>query len=108
MAACSGPEAPDAAVCRDVITRLCQTSFCPGVSEQIRPGLDCDATLLERTGCGAEDFTFSTPSRERFLSCREPLLNQGISTETPPACTDTLRFLAGCEDVTDFFQGVQP
>jgi hypothetical protein len=78
------------------------------VSEQLQPGLDCEATLLERTGCGAEDFTFSSPSRERFLSCREPLLRRGTRTERPPACEDTSRFLAECRDVADFFRGGAP
>lgn len=108
LAACSGPPAPDAALCQDVVTRLCLTSACPGVSAQLSPGLDCEATLLERTGCEAEDFAFSTPTRERFLTCREPLLRQGITTEQAPACSDTLEFLSECQDVVGFFRGGQP
>lgn len=108
LAACSGPPAPDAALCQDVVTRLCQTAACPGVGEQLVPlGPDCEASLLERTGCGAEDFTFTTPGRERFLSCREPLLRRGTTTERPPACEDTSDFLAGCEDVASLFRGGQ-
>ncbi|NVJ28033.1 MULTISPECIES: hypothetical protein [Myxococcus] len=108
LTACSGPEAPDAAVCRDVVTRLCQTSACPGVAEQLPPGLDCEATLLERTGCGAEEFTFSSPSRERVLDCREPLIRVGTTTERPPSCEDTRQFLVDCPDVTAFFRGEEP
>jgi hypothetical protein len=78
------------------------------VGGQLALGLDCEATLLERTGCGAEDFTFSSPDRERFLSCREPLLRRGTSTERPPTCEDTTEFLSGCQDVTDFFRGGRP
>ncbi|MFP2927601.1 hypothetical protein ACLESO_20885 [Pyxidicoccus sp. 3LG] len=108
LAACSGPDAPDAAVCQDVVIRLCQTSVCPGVSEQLGVPIPCASTLLERTGCGAEDFTFSSPTRDRVLDCREPLLSNGTTTERPPSCEDTLRFLATCPDVADFFRGGQP
>ncbi len=103
LSACSGPDAPDAAVCQDVITRLCQTASCPGVGEQLAPGLDCEFSLQERSGCGAEDFAFTSPSRERVLDCRELLLSNGTSTENPPACQDTLRFLLECQDVAGIF-----
>lgn len=108
LTACSGPEAPDAAVCRDVVTRLCQTSACPGVAEQLPPGLDCEATLLARTGCGAEEFTFSSPTRERVLDCREPLIRVGTTTERPPSCEDTFQFVVDCPDVMTFFRGEEP
>ena len=104
LSACSGPAAPDVAVCQDVVTRLCQTATCPGVGPQLAPGLDCQFSLQERTGCGAEDFTFTTPSRERFLDCRELLLSNGTSLEQPPSCGDTLRFLNECQDVAGFFR----
>ncbi|MCP3139173.1 hypothetical protein [Pyxidicoccus xibeiensis] len=108
LAACSGPDAPDAAVCQDVVIRLCQTAACPGVSDGLGVPIPCESTLLERTGCGAEEFTFSTPTRERFLDCREPLLSRGTTTERPPACEDTTRLLTTCPDVADFFRGGQP
>ncbi len=105
LVACSGPDAPDVAVCRDVITRLCQTSACPGVAERL-PGTEpCESALLARTGCDAEDFAFSAPSRGEVLSCREPLLSQGTSTERPPLCEDASRFLGECPAVADFFFG---
>jgi hypothetical protein len=110
LTACSGPPAPDAAVCQDVVNRLCQTAACPGVGEQLAPGLDCEFTLLERTGCRAEDFTFAEPSRERVLDCRELLLTDATSMMSPPSCGDTLRFFNQCQDVAGFFreQGGQP
>jgi hypothetical protein len=108
LSACSGPDAPDAAVCRDVITRLCQTATCPGVGAQLAPGLDCELSLQERTGCGADGFTFTSPSRERVLTCREQLLRNGESTEKPPACEDTTRFLSDCEDVAGIFLEGRP
>ncbi|WP_240359055.1 hypothetical protein [Pyxidicoccus trucidator] len=108
LSACSGPAAPDAAVCQDVVIRLCQTASCPGVGTELAPGTDCVLSLQERTGCGGVDFTFTSPTRERFLDCRELLLSNGTSTEQPPACDDTLRFLFECPDVAGFFQGGQP
>ncbi|WP_241758695.1 hypothetical protein [Pyxidicoccus parkwayensis] len=108
--ACSGPPAPDSAVCQDVVNRLCQTAACPGVGEQLAPGLDCEFTLLERTGCREEDFAFSQPTRERVLDCRELLLTNGTTTQSPPSCGDSLRFLNQCQDVAGFFreQGGEP
>lgn len=108
LSACSGPPAPDAAVCQDVIFRLCQSSVCPGVSEALDAGSDCGATLTERTGCDTGDFAFTSPSRERFLDCREPLLSQGTGTERPPTCGDVLRFLTDCPDAADFFREGPP
>ncbi|WP_426749156.1 hypothetical protein [Myxococcus sp. Y35] len=104
LTACSGPDAPDAAVCRDVVVRLCQTAACPGVAAQLTPGMPCEATLLQRTGCEDEAFSFASPSRERVLDCREALLSRGPSTANPPACEDTRRFLTECPDVADFFR----
>ncbi|MCY1016709.1 hypothetical protein [Pyxidicoccus sp. MSG2] len=110
LTACSGPSAPDAAVCQDVVNRLCQTATCPGVGPQLAPGSDCQFSLEERTGCGAEDFAFTAPSRERFLDCRELLLSNGTTTETPTSCDDAVRFLNQCQDVAGFFreEGGQP
>lgn len=105
LAACSGPDAPDAAVCQDVVTRLCQTSACPGVAERLPQDRACEPALLERTGCGAEDFAFSVPSREKVLDCRVPLTRRGTSTERPPLCEDVSEFLASCPDVADFYFG---
>lgn len=105
LVACSGPDAPDAAVCRDVITRLCQAATCPGVAGRLPADEACEPALLARTGCGAEDFTFSEPSRQRVLECREPLLSQSTSTAIPPRCEDAARLLTECPAVADFFLG---
>ncbi len=103
LTACSGPEAPDALVCRDVVVRLCQTAVCPGVSAQLVPGEACESTLLQRTGCEDDAFTFADPTRERVLRCREALLTQGPTTANPPTCSDARRFVSECPDVAGFF-----
>jgi len=107
--ACSGPEAPDAALCQDVITRMCLARTCTGVNEQLSLGTgDCQATLLEHTGCGAEDYAFSEPSRSRILSCRLPLVRQSLDPGRAPACEDVAQVLQSCPDVINFLGGRQP
>ncbi|RJS17449.1 hypothetical protein DRW03_28335 [Corallococcus sp. H22C18031201] len=109
LTACSGPPAPDVAVCQDVITRLCASLSCPGVVETLSVGpADCAGTLRERTGCGTEAFAFVEPSRDRFLDCREPLLRQGTALNQLPACSDVQRALSDCPDMATFFQGATP
>ncbi|MFL5349058.1 MAG: hypothetical protein ACJ8AT_30025 [Hyalangium sp.] len=107
--ACSGPAAPDAALCQDVITRMCLARPCPGVNEQLALGNnDCQSTLLARTGCGAEEFAFSEPSRDRILSCRLPLVRQSTDPNRAPACEDVAEVLQSCPDVINFLGGRQP
>ncbi|WP_224361189.1 hypothetical protein [Hyalangium versicolor] len=107
--ACSGPEAPDDALCRDVITRVCLARTCAGVSEQLALGTgDCQATLQERTGCASEDFAFSSPSRERILSCRLPLVRKSTDLDRAPSCGDVAEVLQSCPDVINFLGGRQP
>ena len=108
LCACSGPPAPDAALCEDVVNRLCLARTCPGVNEALAPGDDCRATLLERTGCGAEAFTFSTPSRERILECREPLVRRGTSPGLAPTCNEVAEVVLDCADVVQFLGGARP
>ncbi|MBN1207180.1 MAG: hypothetical protein JXB05_20010 [Myxococcaceae bacterium] len=109
MCACSGPPAPDAALCQDVITRLCLARSCAGVNERLALGNeDCQPTLRERTGCGAEDFTFSEPSRERVLSCRLPLVRQSTDPDKAPACEDVADVVEDCPDLVGFLGGLQP
>ncbi|WP_224242229.1 hypothetical protein [Hyalangium gracile] len=104
--ACSGPPAPDAALCQDVITRMCLARTCTGVNEQLAlENQDCQATLLERTGCGAEEFAFSSPSRERILSCRLPLVRKSTDLNRAPACEDVAEVLQNCSDVIVVFLG---
>lgn len=107
--ACTGPEAPDDALCQDVITRMCLARTCEGVNEALGLGSqDCQATLLGRTGCWAEDFTFSEPSRERILHCRLPLVSQSTDPGRAPACEDVAQVMQTCPDVIDFLGGSQP
>ncbi len=108
LCACSGPPAPDAALCEDVVTRLCLARTCSGLNEALAPGNDCRATLLERTGCGAEEFTFSEPSRERVLACRAPLVRRGVNPELAPTCEEVAEVQHGCADVVQFFGGRRP
>lgn len=106
---CTGPEAPDAALCQDVIHRMCLARTCAGVNDVLALGSgDCQPTLEERTGCGAEDFTFSEPSRERILDCRLPLVRQSTDPARPPACEDVAEVVHTCPDVINFLGGRQP
>ncbi|WP_228558388.1 hypothetical protein [Myxococcus sp. AB056] len=75
---------------------------------QLDLGLSCEATLLRRTGCEDDAFTFASLTRERVLECREPLLSWGTSTDHPPTCADATRFLTECPDVAGFFREDQP
>jgi hypothetical protein len=104
--ACSGPPAPDAALCQDVISRMCLARTCAGVNEQLALGsMDCQPTLEERTGCGSEDFTFSEPSRERMLRCRLPLVRQSTDPNKAPSCENVDEVLEDCPDLTNFLGG---
>ncbi|HEX8705100.1 MAG TPA: hypothetical protein VF815_40085 [Myxococcaceae bacterium] len=104
--ACSGPPAPDAALCQDVVSRMCLARTCAGVSEALVLGNnDCQTLLLQRTGCGDEAFAFSEPSRERFLSCREPLVKRSTDPGKAPTCEEVTTVVEDCPDVVDFLGG---
>jgi hypothetical protein len=105
LVSCIGPPAPDGPLCRDLITRLCQAPRCGVVDTQLAPGDECDAKLTLATGCGAEDFEFTTPTRNRVLECRIPLLRQGDPTSTHPACVDVDELFTTCPDVVRFLGG---
>ena len=104
LLACSGPDAPDYAVCQDFIHRICLAPRCSIVDQTLGVGDDCEATLTTRTGCSKADFQFTTPSRTRFLSCREPLLRNGDGRDDAPTCQDVSDALA-CQDVVTFLGG---
>jgi hypothetical protein len=108
LLACSGPPAPDPALCEDVVIRLCLARSCPGVNEALAPGAACQDTLLERTGCGEDAFTFSTPSRERVLTCRQPLVRRDTSPGKAPTCQEVAEVQRDCPDVIEFLGGRQP
>src|SRR5262245_45438553 len=88
-AACSGPPAPDAAICRDVIHRLCRPARCAEVTATLEVGDTCEFALLARTGCQSDDFAFPDAlPRERVLECRLALLRRGLDPEQHPGCED--------------------
>jgi len=103
-AACTGPPAPDAAVCEDFIHRICIAPICDTVNSTLNPGADCEQDLLARTGCSNPDFQFTTPDRARFLSCRLPLLRSGSSRDSAPNCDDVQDIFNNCGDLVIFFQ----
>lgn len=108
-AGCHGPDAPDAVLCRDVVTRLCLGPVCTAVASSLSVTADdCEATLLSRTGCGADSFAFTTPDRARFLECRRPLVRASDSTYVKAPCPDVDELFATCPDVTAFLKGGLP
>jgi hypothetical protein len=99
---CVGSPAPDAALCRDVIHRLCRTPRCAVVDAAFPYGDACEESLQVRSGCAAEDFTFTSPTRDRVLECRLPLVRVGTGVEQKPVCDDVAEALERCGDVTQF------
>lgn len=106
---CLGPEAPDPAVCRDVIHRICIAPVCdPQVPPLFTPPTsNCEPTLLMKSGCGSEDFVFTSPTRERFLSCRLPLLRTSGNPEAHPDCLEVAETFDRCPDVVRMLQGIK-
>ncbi|MDC0713482.1 hypothetical protein POL68_33770 [Stigmatella sp. ncwal1] len=107
--ACVGPPAPDAALCQDVLSRVCLARSCPGVSEQLGLGSqECFATLEARTGCGTEAFVLTEPSRERLLVCRQPLVRRSTDPGKAPTCGEMAEVVRDCPDLTAFLRGSAP
>ncbi len=105
LLACQGAEAPDAAVCRDVLQRVCLARTCDGVPAQVPEGDGCEETLRARTGCGDDAFTFGTPSRDRMLDCRAILVREsGIDVGVAPACADAGETFAQCPELGTFLE----
>lgn len=107
LAACVGPPAPDAAICRDLVHRICLPPRCSSMAV-LNAETNCEQTLLLRTGCDSDDFTFTAPARDRVLECRIGLLHAGKEPETHPDCLDVDQLLLECPDVTRFLQGQTP
>lgn len=103
---CSGPEAPDAALCRDIVTRLCLGPVCDVTTQKL--GVDagtCESTLLTRTGCATDSFSFTSPTRAQVLDCRVPLLRQGSSQKVKSSCADVSEVFTDCPDLVRFYGG---
>lgn len=107
LAGCAGPPAPDAAVCRDYLHRLCLAPRCVVVDATLAPGDACEEALLERSGCADDSFTFATIGRSRFLECRAPLLRAGDATEAHPDCDDVAQSFSRCPEVVEFLRSPQ-
>ncbi len=103
--ACTGPDAPDDEVCRDLIERVCFKPYCESARSQLAlPEDDCLPTLLARTGCDEASFTFTSPSREQFLTCREPLVRVSGKRWTQPSCEELGQVLS-CAGMAPFLRG---
>ncbi|HYV44586.1 MAG TPA: hypothetical protein VFA20_06965 [Myxococcaceae bacterium] len=108
-AGCSGPAAPDDAVCRDLIHRLCAPEPCFVAIGALDLGLECEADLLARTRCSEADFTFpDPPGRDRVLQCRLPLLRAGLEADQHPDCADVADMVDFCPDVVDWLKETPP
>jgi hypothetical protein len=103
---CAGPQASDAAVCRDVIHRLCLEPRCPAFDDRVVVGGDCEGELLARTGCGDDAFSFDTPDRGTFLACRASLGERsGLDPGVRPDCEDVQTTFDRCPGLVDFLEG---
>lgn len=112
LPACAGPDAPDAAVCRDAIDRVCLARSCEDVATRLALSPDvaleaCVTTLTARAGCERDDFVFEQVDRETFLGCRERLLTAGTTTRSAPSCEDAESFLT-CPGADGLFRAVRP
>ncbi len=108
LTGCLGPDAPDAAVCRDYIHRVCIAPVCAQAAALFTPPAGCETTLQTKSGCISDDFVFTTsPSRERFLNCRLPLLRADGNSEAHPSCDDVAESFSHCPDVARLLQGIK-
>ncbi|MFN0063605.1 MAG: hypothetical protein ACKVPX_13945 [Myxococcaceae bacterium] len=101
---CIGPQAPDAVICQDVAARLCRSAGCTAVAGRL-PGSDCAALLVGQAGCGTPDYAFTSPERERVLSCRITLMRS--EDDAVLQCQAAADFLEACADVAAVY-GVAP
>jgi hypothetical protein len=107
LTGCVGPLATDAELCRDVVGRLCHTPMCELASSRLVVDAGtCEEVLLARTGCGADGFAFSTPSRDRVLYCRGPLVEESDARLAAPSCENVADAL-GCADLVSFLKGAR-
>ena len=104
---CEGPPAPDGAICRDFIHRVCIQPICAQVQVLIPTGQTCEQQLQTKAGCLTDDFEFTEPTRARFLSCRLALLRESPNVEAHPQCDEVAEVFDRCPDVVRMLQGVK-
>lgn len=107
LAGCQGPDAPDPALCRDYIHRICIAPLCPQVVPLFTAPQTCEVSLQQRSGCIGDDFVFTTPTRDRFLTCRLALLRASANSEAHPSCEDVAEAFDRCPDVVRMIQGIK-
>jgi hypothetical protein len=106
LCACVGPDAPDVEICRDVITRVCAEPVCSSAAVKLNlPAMDCVAALQARTGCADVAFTFTSPTRARFLDCRLPLVRESATVGAKPSCEYLDESIRNCPDLVSFLGG---
>lgn len=106
LLSCVGPSAPDSELCRDVIGRLCAAPTCPTAQSRLSlPAMNCETDLETRTGCGAADFSFTSPSRSQVLSCRLPLVRESAVRSAHPSCDYVDETIRNCPDLVVFLGG---
>lgn len=106
LLSCVGPPAPDAEVCRDVIARLCSQPTCTSAITRLSlPAEGCETELETRTGCGATDFTFTSPTRAEVLTCRLPLVRESNERAAHPSCEFVDETIRNCPTLVVFLGG---
>ena len=103
---CTGPEAPDVELCRDVIDRLCAQPLCDATARLQTTAETCAVELRQRANCLDETFAFTTPTRSRVLECRLPLVRESESRSAHPNCEYVDESLHLCPDLVTFLGGV--
>jgi len=106
LLSCVGPPAPDAELCRDVIARLCSQPQCVTATTRLNlPAEGCETELETRTGCGAADFAFTSPTRAEVLSCRLPLVRESDLRSAHPSCEFVDETIRNCPKLVVFLGG---
>jgi hypothetical protein len=106
LLSCVGPVAPDAELCRDVIARFCAEPTCPTAATRLKlPVMGCQVELETRTGCGATDFAFTSPTRDQVLACRLPLVRESAQRAAHPSCEYVDETIRNCPDLVIFLGG---
>ncbi len=107
VGSCAGPDAPDVAVCRDLVRRVCVAPRCAEVVAALGVDEGCEAVTLSRTGCDSEAFVFGSFTRERALECRLPLIRSGNDDASAPSCAEIEEAFTRCPELPAFL-GAKP